>query len=377
MTSKAYRRRKRRASRRQERAYKRRDHLVRSGHRLLDDLRDSSDPARQRLAIEDIAVLGRDGLSLIHPAFAQWAADALRDQIKRLDAPLRPIAEAALSPLGQVATRNSVTPRWLAPPWEVITRWDGREVRGARSRKSHVFAAFDWRELTLRPGTAIEQKARKDRRSALAFREEDRAPLKMRAGAYSKAQSINSEDTVTWSVFGAHDPNPWIPGLLDHVFGAAERPTGWKVEFWKRAAHPDTGKVHHGPESDVTLTAVGGWCYVVEAKWLQDLDAAQGVGGKTSQLQMRAHTARILGCAGCWGALVIAPGPNLYPYAKRSGSVFGRYFEPADDGYRPTAVADELGARAVTWEQVAELLPSTTTGKEVRAYLKWRLATIR
>jgi hypothetical protein len=35
----------------------------------------------------------------------------------------------------------------------------------------------------------------------------------------------------------------WLNVALNPVFGAADRPTKWKLDFWTRAPHPDTGRL--------------------------------------------------------------------------------------------------------------------------------------
>jgi hypothetical protein len=44
--------------------------------------------------------------------------------------------------------------------------------------------------------------------------------------------------------------------------------------------------------------------------------------------------------------------------------------------YQPLPATSELGARAVTWEQVAALIASRPDGQIVADYLNWRLALL-
>ena len=57
------------------------------------------------------------------------------------------------------------------------------------------------------------------------FPPKDHAQLTSTLGHYSNVQSINSEETVTWSVFGAANPTPWLPDLRALAFGPAVRPS--------------------------------------------------------------------------------------------------------------------------------------------------------
>ena len=134
-------------------------------------------------------------------------------------------------------------------------------------------------------------------------------------------QSVNSEDTVTWSVFQA-PREPWISLLLERAFGKLIVRNARDIHFWERDVHPDTGGTECGPEADVDLRAQG-WRYVVEAKWRADLDHQQGKDGKVDQLQMRASSAqRGPTPASQRGALVIAPSPTRYPPAGKPSSTF-------------------------------------------------------
>src|SRR4051812_24341250 len=106
-----------------------------------------------------------------------------------------------------------------------IQRFDGITIDGARSHGSGVFAAHDWRLMALEPhGAPIIAKANQSSTKTLrSFLSIDHAALTSTLGHYSSVQSINSEDTVTWSVFGATDPTPWLSDLLTVTFGPAIR----------------------------------------------------------------------------------------------------------------------------------------------------------
>ena len=258
-----------------------------------------------------------------------------------------------------------------------IERFDGLPVPGAFSRGSRVFAAFDWRIMALEPhGPPILAKAQEGNVTMLRyFPPQHHAPLTSTSGHYSNAQSINSEDTVTWSVFGAANPAPWLPDLLALAFGSSARPSAWTTKLWERTPHPDTGNPAHGPEADGQLDAPG-WRYVIEAKWLSDLDGNQGAGKDSTQLDMRAHAARAGGLPPdrC-GVLVIAPSPARYEFGRQKAkSVFREYFEPVGDSHRSLPKATALGAVAVTWEGIAALLEKHPSFARVRQYLDWRLS---
>lgn len=157
-----------------------------------------------------------------------------------------------------------------------IPRWDGRAIPGVASTGSGVFAALDWIDMIYgSPGPAIEQKASCASRQLRSFRENDRPALTRVLGHYSNVQSSNSEDTVTWSVFGGAEKSRWINTVLECAFSQAELPSKWNLEFWERTPHHDTGVRLYGPEADLQISAPG-WYYVIEAKWCKDLDDNQG-----------------------------------------------------------------------------------------------------
>lgn len=257
-----------------------------------------------------------------------------------------------------------------------IIGFDGRAIVGSRSVGSGVFAAFDWHDMVLNPGPPIIRKALTERGRTSDFPPEDRETLKAKLGHYSRLQSANSEDTVTWSVFGAKPFAPWLTPLLAGIFDEPTIPSDWSACFWQRQAHPDTGLVEHGPESEITLTAPG-WCIEIEAKWLSDLDGTQGAARNRSQIDMRAFTAqRNAGSGGAWRVLVIAPSVGLYPPAGKQASVFRTYFDQDGASYRGRASAEDAKARVVTWEEVAAVLATHAGYKEIADYLRWRLTLI-
>ncbi len=258
-----------------------------------------------------------------------------------------------------------------------ITNHAGKQVFGARSSGSGVFAAFDWRDMVLNPADPIIRKAQSERGSISHFPPEDRDKLKAHLGHYSKLQSAHSEDSVTWSVFGAQPLQFWLPAVLACAFEEPSLPGLWSARFWERQKHPDTGMLEHGPESEITLIAKH-WCIEVEAKWRSDIDGAQGRDRQTSQVQMRAHTAREnAGIGGKFGVLIVAPRPDRYPPARSSGSVFRRYFDVDGDSYKARSLAKELSASVVTWESLASALDLHNDYSHVAAYLRWRLGLLR
>jgi hypothetical protein len=224
--------------------------------------------------------------------------------------------------------------------------------------------------MVLDPSGAIERRAQLAiGRGSAWFTSDDLDVLSEVDGRCSYVQSLRSEDTLTWTAFGQRVDDEVIAALLELAFGSRTRPSTFSREHWAR--HPDPAHAASGPAPDVTLRA-DGWAYVVEAKWGADLDHEQGVTGTTSQLAMRARVAESLcGDPEQRGVLVVVPSPQHYAWA-RSG-VFARYFVPRGSDYEPLPTATALGARAVTWEQMLEVIEARQPGSEVASYLRWRL----
>ena len=256
-----------------------------------------------------------------------------------------------------------------------VIGWHGRPILDARSIGSGVFAAFDWRDLVLHPGPEIVSKAAVASRHASAFTEADLCRLRQCDNRYTDVQSLQSEDSVTWSTFGPHVPPSALATVVDAAFGIAGCPRMWQPTFWRRLPHPDgTGG---GPEADLMLEATDNWCFAIEAKWLSDLKSKQGKGTNRTQLEMRADSIAAKGSAlGRRGSLVIVPGPQQYPRA-RTNSVFATYFAVDGDRYQPRESALQLEARAITWNQIAALLEQIPEAKEAAIYLRWRLSHLR
>ena len=92
-----------------------------------------------------------------------------------------------------------------------------------------------------------------------------------------------------------------------------------------------------------------------------------------TQLEMRTAVARAQASdASRRGVLVVVPGPTRYPCARRG--TFANYFDVDGDTYTPRAAAIALEARAVTWEQIVQLVEGEGTDGDVSQYLRWRLS---
>jgi hypothetical protein len=241
---------------------------------------------------------------------------------------------------------------------ESILGWRGQPILGVRSRRSGEFWARDWRDMVLDPRGAIADKARRPvGRASAWFSPEDLHILRDVHGQCSYAQSIRSEDTMTWAAFGPRVTDDTLAAILDSAFGAGHRGIRFDRRYWG--------------DSDVTLVGDGA-CVVVEAKWGADLSTEPGSAGATSQLAARAELAvELAPDAARRGVLVVVPNAARYPWAHTG--TFARYFEPWSLGYRSLAPATALGAHAITWEQILDVIEDRQPGSELAAYLRWRL----
>jgi hypothetical protein len=254
----------------------------------------------------------------------------------------------------------------------MLRRFDGQLIPGALSTGSgRVFAAEDWRQLIL--GSAegdIRCKAEKGSRWRSSFSKEDRPRLTAKLGFYSDVQSINSEDTVTWSVFQQSGRSPWLSALLSRVFADANA-SEWSLGFWKRTEHPDDPQNQYGPEADLLIEAPERR-FVIESKWLTDIGNKQGKMRDKTQLEMRKFQCGKIAKS---GVLLIAPSSSKYPPSRDPNSVFSGYFALDGGKYKPLQSATDLGVRIITWEDVADVL--LANGELLRhRYLNWRLDLI-
>jgi len=121
------------------------------------------------------------------------------------------------------------------------------------------------------------------------FDEKDHKDLIGAKGFYTDLQSINSEDAITWSLFG------YISKLNDTIrldfFNeflskiSLENDEYCDIKLWQRLPHPDTF-VSGGPEIDVLLIGKKNFI-IIECKWNSKFGENQGVEKNQNQMQIR------------------------------------------------------------------------------------------
>jgi hypothetical protein len=111
---------------------------------------------------------------------------------------------------------------------------------------------------------------------------EDDSAARSGLGFYCDLQSLNSEDAITWSIFGilAYLPDPERTRAIGRLFSLIDlgSPTGsiacW---LWRRLPHPEKPESNNGPELDFgfltdTVFVLG------EAKWNSPLGVGRAAG---------------------------------------------------------------------------------------------------
>lgn len=251
---------------------------------------------------------------------------------------------------------------------QTIEGWRGQPIRGVRSRRSGEFWALDWRDVVVDHAGAIEVKAHEPaERLSAWFTADELEQLQETCGHCSYVQSLRSEHTVTWSAFSPEVRDTILHAILERAF---KRMIGARAAFDRQLwglESPPRSSARRGLIADVVLRSTDA-SFAVETRWLADLDT-RSVLGRISAL---ADLAEQLGAGDRQrGVLVIAPSPTRYAWAH--AGAFAQNFVAVGNRYRPVPSVSALGARAITWEEVAEVLDEK--GEAERAtYLRWRLS---
>jgi hypothetical protein len=190
-----------------------------------------------------------------------------------------------------------------------------------------------------------------------AFLPEDQSLLTHKLGYYTDLQSINSEDAIQWSYFGAlvygsADQRVTFANWLLETLNLPQRTTSCFMELWRRVPHPDN-LTPGGPEID--LLVHGDSCVILcESKWRSGEGRWQGIAGKTTQLELRCQ-------------FLEKYGRRLY------GDVgFAVLYIVLDESQRPSPVsASSIPVHVIRW---ADLCAYTAHPRleEVRDYYDWK-----
>jgi len=252
-----------------------------------------------------------------------------------------------------------------------ICNWSGRRIEVATS-KGGVRAVVDPWDGLVRTGVVpwppaeLIQKLYQSRQ-VRAFREADLADATSKHGFYSDLQSLNSEDTLTWSVFGPiayADPAVRVrfaASLLALIGLPQRKPASAAVWLWRRLPHPDT-LVSGGPEIDFGVQTED--VYVIgESKWLSGVGSAQGVGHNKDQFQLRREFCEKYGRR-------LLPGYKAFVVV--GVSLSGGLVTPMSTD----ADGVELRTADLTWEALCSM-ESHPLREELSKYLQWKLGFAR
>jgi hypothetical protein len=240
--------------------------------------------------------------------------------------------------------------------------WNGKEIPFAVSKGGVRVVAHPFDNLIQTgydpwPPPEIIQKLYESRQIR-AFDGAQRAICESGLGYYCDLQSLNSEDAITWSVFGTvalsekHLLEKWLVDLF-HLLDLEDATTDKaEIFLWRRIPHPDT-LVSGGPEIDfgiITRNTV----ILGEAKWRSGVGTAQGKMKDKDQIQLR-------------GEFLEKYGQRFFPTSSTRAVVCVSLLPDTFANNVPSGIT----FRATTWEQVCSL-PSHPCAAEVQRYFEWK-----
>lgn len=183
--------------------------------------------------------------------------------------------------------------RWNASAG-TIPNWNGTQIQIGRSRGgvlavSHPFDNLIRPERIAWPPLEIVQKLYKSRQGE-AFKGLDSQAVIYGLGYYCDLQSLQSEDALTWSVFGTlqHSSGEQREAWTQDFFGLlgldSANPESAEISLWRRTPHPDNLS-QGGPEVDFSISTKNAIIFG-ETKWLSKIGKAQGKEKGKDQLQI-------------------------------------------------------------------------------------------
>ena len=194
----------------------------------------------------------------------------------------------------------------------IIKDWNDRDIEFEQSRGG-VLAVVNYSDNHIRcdseiwPHPAIVQKLYQSRQIS-AFELEAQQRLTEKLGFYCDLQSLNSEDAITWSLFGTlilGESSIRVSSLnwllvrldIDCPCDACE------ISLWRRALHPET-KGMGGPELDFIIQ--GDKIVILgEVKWNSIEGRGQGIQKDRTQIELRKEFLSVYG-KGIYGSQCLA-----------------------------------------------------------------------
>jgi len=183
-------------------------------------------------------------------------------------------------------------------------------------------------------------------------------------GFYTDLQSLQSEDAITWSVFGplVYQDEPTRRRYTDSLFNCLGLPCRADgsvcIWLWRRLPHPDT-LVSGGPEIDFGIQS-NNVLILGEAKWGSPVGAKQGAAKDKDQIQLRRE-------------FIEKYGEKLYPSCRHfvvlGVSISGGLTSNTD---LSLGTSSYLTHRDTTWDILGRIKEHPLTN-ELNAYYRWKL----
>lgn len=263
-----------------------------------------------------------------------------------------------------------------------IPDWNGRLMEVERSRGGVLAACSHRRNLIFEGGEegpvqpAILQKLVKSDRGS-SFDREALRNLRRDLGCYCDLQSLNSEDAITWSVFGTiagcdeQARARWADELFRTVGLEPEPTRHCEIALWRRVPHPETND-GNGPEVDFSVVT-DGTILLGECKWTSPVGCGQGRNGDKDQIQMRLEflqRLRWLPCSVERDGRDDLPTGHAYSMGPKRLVVLLVSIDPME--IRPHWRTEGIHTVATTWEKICAMR-SHPKSDEIMRYFRWKL----
>ncbi len=244
--------------------------------------------------------------------------------------------------------------------------WNEKTIEIGKSKGgviavSHPFDNLIKGNIKLWPTPEIVQKMYKSNQGK-AFENENNEIVTGKLGYYCDLQSMHSEDSLTWNVFGPVKYSnkeiriKFVKELLGKIDFHSTEISDAQLWLWRRLPHPDTF-VSGGPEIDFGITA-NSVCIIGEAKWLSGLGKKQGINKDKDQIDIRLDFIKKLGDKTFHGikdfiVLGLSPQPEI------------------DDSYNINCSHSKIHLKNMTWETICSL-SCHPFREELINHLKWK-----
>ena len=247
-----------------------------------------------------------------------------------------------------------------------VLDWNGNEILLAESRGGTLafidpFAGLLRGGIKVGPPPEIRRKLSKSGHQS-NFQGEDRDAVVEKLGFYCDLQSINSEDAMTWSVFGplmyatVSVRAKFCAGLFHLIEARLNPPQSAKISLWHHVPHPEPSS-SGGPEFDF-LIETSEVAIIGEAKWNSPVGTRQGKNRDKDQIMIRKE-------------FLEKHGRRIYPTVT-TFVVLGVHLKDAlvrPEEYRVGNF--EILLRNVSWDAICSITPHPAE-EELPNYFRWK-----